>query len=1656
MKRIEIDTSPASKSVEQLSLDFDKAAQSGANFAATLQAINNTQNPAVNIKVTSTGLKQVQEELDNWYKTSANASKALGELEAKASGFAGAKTNFVSAVAAKDKALRTLQTTANNTALGLDKVSAAQDRALATLSERGKGLGSIFTGAQLGLLKGDYTKSTGVMQGPQRQPLAPQFAPPPNYSALELAAYKTSDKDLLRLRKYVMLTDEATRAIAKQASLRSRIASVIKTEIASRGQLLRVYAQDLLAATQRKASRLEEIANNNYLSRSLVTLGKNYVMAFSPASIKAGMTALKSLNLDAVTGQLRIGTGYGKAIQNIGSTLKQAFTVPIDPMKKTNQALLEYNKATLIAAHGSEQMASRMNAAWKFWLRFAVAQTVHRAIYALIRQIRDGIRATADIEKRISEIRTISQDVQLPFEQWFEGAKRLSDEFGSTLEDTIEGTYQAISNQIAKGADAFIFMRNAMEFARASVTSTENSVNLLSSALNAYGLSAVNSTEVSAILFKMIELGRVRADEVADSFGRVAVIAAQLGVPLKDLAAGIAQLTIQGKKPAVVMTELRNIFLKLISPTEEMTAIFKTWGVDTGQMAIKTFGFIGVINKLNEEFLRLEAEGIGKGTEQMNDFFNSIRAINGILGLTGNKAEAFNQTLKDFNGAIQYYSKATQIAVESLGKQLQIQANQVRNYFIAGIGRSFLEVVQIVINGAAKITGNTRSLLTLTKLFIDALKALVAIYAGYRIALAMTSTEQGVIITLLKVKLGLMDIEIAKIREKEIEMLQLGHLEASEHFARLAQQKQELAQLASFRATSMVKVLGITALIATAIAMLTHGIRKWLETSSAASELEKNIKDGTEVNLAYAKSIEKINEDAEKVSGGLQKVNQQFLQLTARRKTMLTPEIEELTKGIKEGQDALGSFVESIIGMLENRVRVIGEAIKAIVSRLKESEKIVDKINTGKINESFYDTLVQNIGKVDEAWEKARVRLLDYQATLEQKGKFVQPEPGQKPTEMQTFARQFEIYKQYVQLIAGGFQEAIKTDNLDTARESFEKILGLTERLREFGFSYNEILKRRLLLIESYKQAELVIQANNRKRLEQAQALEKQEKARLEIIKALYDELKGIKFTEKDFSKQMDVYKSVINDLYKEIAKTSSPEISAKIQAIIGGVEETERIGLLTSKIENISTGSIKSVDQFKAAATSKLAEIATLINKQNELAILDKQAAESTKRLDALLEEQKKFTDLEKERVEKQKSSKEELTALLNEIGRLQVAIKPNEFGKFLGDIASGLNTERLGTNVFGEASAVGPLNDILGGYINTFASLSREQQKILIDKISETVKWDERVISKIDNLASIVATGKPLARPAGEQASLNKLLGILSVIYTSKISEPVPGLKVIVDKIEAERKIQAKLVDELEELVATSEAIRDQMQLENQEDTTGTVSTEGRDPALMKRLEELRQQLEKSRAAEQQNKEELKTVAQTLTNAQNKNSESTTKNTDVMNKFFDKETKTTEIKKGLPGLGGLRKDDIFKTFELGLGGNTIGQTSQDWTRKLWKGAERKISPTQQLPAFIGTLPEHVSIPSWQDQFSRKTIDPSRTLAPTRPAPQINNRITIYVDGKEITGKVVESIEKGSKRGQNNIMTEPNNTNPWRSGEYEVTPGVLQTPYGQVMLNKR
>lgn len=257
-------------------------------------------------------------------------------------------------------------------------------------------------------------------------------------------------------------------------------------------------------------------------------------------------------------------------------------------------------------------------------------------------------------ETEVAKVGTIADTTKVPIGELKEQITDLSGTMGIAAGDLAEATYQAISAGQDTG-DAVAFAGQAAKLAAAGFTSSSSAVDILTTALNAYGLGADKATHVSDVLLTTQNLGKTSVDELSASMGRVIPLAAAYKVNVENLSSGLAIMTANGIATAEATTYTKSMLNEL---GDTGSTVGKILQKETGQ------GFAELMDSGQSlgDVLQVLYDSVGGDATQFAALWSSVEAGTGALSLANSGAEKFNDVLAQMENS----SGATETAYTTM------------------------------------------------------------------------------------------------------------------------------------------------------------------------------------------------------------------------------------------------------------------------------------------------------------------------------------------------------------------------------------------------------------------------------------------------------------------------------------------------------------------------------------------------------------------------------------------------------------------------------------------------------------------------------------------------------------------------------------------------------------------------------------------------------------------------------------------------------------------------------------------------------------------------------------------------------------------------------------------------------------------------------
>lgn len=328
----------------------------------------------------------------------------------------------------------------------------------------------------------------------------------------------------------------------------------------------------------------------------------------------------------------------GSIEAHLGGRLDQSAFVAFDRRMHTSAATMEAGEKRM---RGSAERISAATAAMGRAAKVAAVGGIGAVGYALVKSAQQA----ADFETGMRNVNSIAGLSERQLKSLSARVLDLSIKSGKAPKDLAAGLYDIVSTGF-KADDAVKILAVSTKAAAAGLTDTATATDVMTSALSAYGLGAGNARHVSDILFQAVNVGKLSFAELAGSIGTVLPSAAALGIPLKDVAAAMAAITLNGTSADEAATQLSGVMTQLTKPSEALKAQFKSMGYESGQAAIEALGFKGVLDKLGQ--------AAGGNQQTLQEWFSDIRAVRGVQGLEGtaHAASVFTASTKAMDQAI--------------------------------------------------------------------------------------------------------------------------------------------------------------------------------------------------------------------------------------------------------------------------------------------------------------------------------------------------------------------------------------------------------------------------------------------------------------------------------------------------------------------------------------------------------------------------------------------------------------------------------------------------------------------------------------------------------------------------------------------------------------------------------------------------------------------------------------------------------------------------------------------------------------------------------------------------------------------------------------------------------------------------------------------
>lgn len=481
------------------------------------------------------------------------------------------------------------------------------------------------------------------------------------------------------MEQYKQATEELSSSIEKTCETEEKLskamekASQISKELADNDKVSIETKEELTRANQEAEVSMRDLAAAQQEAEAAMTEYEHVL-------------ASGTQNLDELE---RAAQRVSEASDTLNEANQRAANATDELAHSTQQAADEAENSSKKSQDAVENLASALTAA-------GIATLVLEMVDSFMK----ASEAAGEFEVATMKISTIADTTQVSLSQISSDIMNLSKDTGISVTGLSEATYSALSASI-NTADAVKFTATASKLAAGGFTSSATAVDVLTTALNAYGLEANYAGRISDMLITTQNLGKTTVDELAASVGKVIPLASAYGVEMDNLSAAYAELTKGGIATAEAGTYLKSMLNELGDSGSTVSAVLlEQTGNSFSQLMEQGYSLGDVMAVLGES--------VNGNAGAFNELWSSSEAGIGALSLYNAGAEQFNSTLNAMQNSIGATESAYSTMTDTTVHSQEELANAANNLQIS-IGQNINPLIERLYRlGTNILNGMTR------------------------------------------------------------------------------------------------------------------------------------------------------------------------------------------------------------------------------------------------------------------------------------------------------------------------------------------------------------------------------------------------------------------------------------------------------------------------------------------------------------------------------------------------------------------------------------------------------------------------------------------------------------------------------------------------------------------------------------------------------------------------------------------------------------------------------------------------------------------------------------------------------------------------------------------------------------------------------------
>lgn len=198
------------------------------------------------------------------------------------------------------------------------------------------------------------------------------------------------------------------------------------------------------------------------------------------------------------------------------------------------------------------------------------AKIVASIVNTLKQGVVEGSKLAGQLEYAVEKTRTISTSNRGIISDEVE---RIGKKYGTDYREVSEGLYQVVS-AIGDVHKKYALLETSNKLAITGFSSVNESVDGLTTVLNAYNLEIEEAERVANVFVRTQKVGKLTVQEFQQQLYKTVPTAKELGITIEEIGASIALLTAKGSKAEVAQTQMGAFMYELLDTGSEVNKLF--------------------------------------------------------------------------------------------------------------------------------------------------------------------------------------------------------------------------------------------------------------------------------------------------------------------------------------------------------------------------------------------------------------------------------------------------------------------------------------------------------------------------------------------------------------------------------------------------------------------------------------------------------------------------------------------------------------------------------------------------------------------------------------------------------------------------------------------------------------------------------------------------------------------------------------------------------------------------------------------------------------------------------------------------------------------------------------------------------------------------